>query len=455
MTNTRLLMPALRLAEGDLREQDVDAALRLAERGVGGFCIYGGDRGLPALAARLQEAAPHPLLIASDMEEGAGQQVAGLPLHPPAAALDADAAEAAGVLTAMVARPLGITMTFAPVCDVVSHPRNPIIQGRAFPDPARCAARFVEGARLFGLRTCAKHFPGHGATAADSHDALPVVDDSGEVLRSRDLPPFQSCIEAGVDAVMTAHVAYPALTGSRELPATLSRSVTTDLLRKELGFRGLVVTDALLMEGVRAGRTEPEAARLALEAGCDLLLCPDDLEGVLEAVARMEAGASLERIAAAARPLEGTLDRAARLAVHATGELPVGPGDHPLQICELAGEGRGLAAAAGVAFERYNASGELLESGGEGGLAVSTVALLRRDRAWAGPLELPPFARAMALRAGLLILLGPEVLGEGIEVPCRVHSPGMDPLTLQEVVRRALGREIRLPWGIGAGFWLE
>ncbi|MHC4932042.1 MAG: glycoside hydrolase family 3 N-terminal domain-containing protein, partial [Planctomycetota bacterium] len=330
-----------------------------------------------------------------------GQQVDGFPVHPPAAALDPGAAEAAGVLTALAARPLGISMTFAPVCDVISHPRNPIIQGRAFPDASRCAAAFVKGARSTGLRTCAKHFPGHGATAADSHDALPVVDDPEELLRSRDLPPFLSCIEAGVDAVMTAHVAYPALTGSREIPATLSHRIMTELLRAELGFQGLLVTDALLMEGVRGGRSEPEAARMALEAGCDLLLCPDDLEGVLGAISGVDAEAALERVAAAARPLEGALERAAQASVQGAGMLPVGPGDHPLQICELAGEGRDLAAVFGVAFERYDAAGELVEKGGEGGLAVPSVALLRRDRAWAGPLQLPSFARAMASRAGL------------------------------------------------------
>jgi beta-glucosidase-like glycosyl hydrolase len=427
-------MPALR------QPGDGEEALRLAAKGVGGFCIYGGDDALPVLLERLQSAAPHPLIFASDLEEGAGQQIRGLARHPPAAALDADAAEAAGIRTAVEARAYGITMTFAPVCDVLSNPRNPIIQGRAFRDPLVGAPAFVRGARRFGLRTCAKHFPGHGGTDADSHDALPVVDVAEEVWRNRDIPPFLACFEAGVDAVMTAHVACPALTGSPDLPATLSPRVMKDLLRKELGFEGLVVTDALLMEGVRGQGSEGEAAVRAVEAGCDLLLCPEDPEAVLSALAGVSAEGSVQRVAESAQPLLDPLERAAAASVTASGTLPVGPGAQPLRICELAGEGRELAAAAGVAFERYGAQGELLEQGGEGGLALPAVAILRRDRAWAGRLELPPFARTLAEAAGVLILLGPASLLRGLEPPARIIAPGLDPLTLQEVVRRLRDR---------------
>jgi beta-glucosidase-like glycosyl hydrolase len=250
----RLLMPMLRYPKR------LDQARDLARAGVGGFCVFGGDARLPLLIEELQALAPHPLLIASDLEEGAGQQVAGQPRHPPAILLDPDAAEAAGARTALDARPLGITMNFAPVCDVSSHDRNPIIQERAFRDPAACAPRYIAGARRYGMRTCAKHFPGHGATDADSHDALPVVDADAATWRERDLPPFRAAIEAGVDAVMTAHIDCPALTGEPGLPATLSRAVVTGVLRGELGFSGLVVTDALLMEGVLMSSRSRRAA---------------------------------------------------------------------------------------------------------------------------------------------------------------------------------------------------
>ena len=412
MSNGRLVLPGLRFPT------DLERELRLAERGVGGFLVFGGDARLEETLARLQAAAPHRLLFAADMEDGAGQQVEGLSRHPPAAALDPDAAEAAGIRTAVEARRLGLTMTFAPVCDVVSDPKNPIIQGRAFADPEACAPRFVRGARRMGLRTCAKHFPGHGGTRKDSHADLPVVDAPPDTWRRRDLPPFAACIEAGVDAVMTAHVACPGLTGSPTLPATLSWKVITDLLRNELGFRGLVVTDALLMEGVRAGRSEAEAAVLALEAGCDGLLCPRDPGAVLEAIANVRAGDALERLAIAAQPLPDPLAAAAAASVASGGRLPVGPGTHPPEIIDLDGQGT-------VAFEA--------------GLAVPTVVILRSDRAWGGPLELPSDVAARVRRAGLVILLGPQVLLAGLEPVAWIQAPGRDEHTLAEVSRLAYG----------------
>jgi beta-glucosidase-like glycosyl hydrolase len=412
VSNGRLVLPGLRFPT------DLERELRLAERGVGGFLVFGGDARLEETLARLQAAAPHRLLFAADMEDGAGQQIEGLARHPPAAALDPDAAEAAGIRTAVEARRLGLTMTFAPVCDVQSDPLNPIIQGRAFADPCACAPRFVVGARRMGLRTCAKHFPGHGGTRKDSHADLPVVDAPPDTWRRRDLPPFAACIEAGVDAVMTAHVACPGLTGSRTLPATLSWKVITDLLRNELGFKGLVVTDALLMEGVRAGRSEAEAAVLALEAGCDGLLCPADPSAVLEAIAKVEAGDSLERLAVAAQPLPDLLAVAAAASVASGGRLPVGPGAYTPEICDLDGEGT-------VAFEA--------------GLAVPTIVIARSDRAWGGPLELPADVAERARRAGLVILLGPKVLLAGLEPEAWIQAPGRDPHTLAEVLRLAYG----------------
>ncbi len=414
--NARLVVPALRLPANDL-----DPYLRLAARGVGGFCVFGGDLSLRTILDRLQGAAPHPLLFASDLEDGAGQQVRGLTRHPPAAALDPDAAEHAGIRTAIEARLMGLTMAFAPVCDVLSVARNPIIQARAFRHPP-APPRFVRGARSFGLRTCAKHFPGHGGTALDSHDALPVVDADLATWRRRDLPPFQLCIDAGVDAVMTAHVACPALTGSPTLPATLSRRVMTDLLRKEMGFSGLAVTDALLMEGVRGGRSEGEAALLSLEAGCDALLVPSDVDAVLAAVERADAPEALARMAAAAEPLPDPLAAAAEGSVACTGEVRVGPGPHAPLVFDLDRRGAGEALARAI-----------------GGLSVPSVLILRSDRAWGGALELPAAAREAAAGAGLVILLGPKLLLEGLSPRAHVQAPGHDPLTVAAVARRVRG----------------
>jgi len=431
----RLVMPMLRLPAD---ESKFDEALRLAERGVGGFCIFGGDRAtLPDQIRRLQQAAPHRLLIASDLERGAGQQISGLSDHPCAAALGPDAAEAAGIRTAIEARGVGITMAFAPVCDVGSESRNPIIQSRAFLDPAVAAPRFVVGARAHGLRTCAKHFPGHGATRVDSHSDLPRVDVPLTVWFERDLPPFAACIAAGVDAIMSAHLACPALSDDQDLPATLSRRVMTDLLRGEMGFEGLVVTDALLMDGVLKGRSEAEAAVQAVEAGCDLLICPKDIEGVLGAAVRAGTEEALARMAAAAEPLADPLELAAELSIRTRGEFPIPPGEHPLRIFSLDGGGAEWAAAAGIAYEERDFKGNDLGRGEGVGLARPTVALLRADRAWAGALGLPEEVQRAAAAAETVLLFGPSILLEHLRPESVLVAPGQDPMTLRAVAKSA------------------
>jgi len=434
----RLVMPMLRLPASDA---EFDTALRLAERGVGGFCVFGGDVAtLPGLIDRLQAAAPHRLLIASDLERGAGQQIAGLSMHPPPAALGPDAAEIAGARTAVEARRMGITMAFAPVCDVGSESLNPIIQARAFLEPAMCAPRFVVGARAQGLRTCAKHFPGHGATHVDSHSGLPRVDAPLSVWGERDLPPFAAAIAAGVDAVMTAHLAAPALTGDENLPATLSHRVMTGLLRGEMGFRGLTVTDALLMEGVRGGRTEGEAAALALAAGCDVQLCPEDVEDVLAAVVDAGTDVSLERMIAASEPLRDPLEKAAAHSLRTRGDFPLEPGGHTLRIWSLAGKGAEMAAIAGLAYEERDFDGKLVAEGAGRGLAQPTIAILRPDCAWGGEMVLPDVVRAAAGEAYAVLLFGPSILLEDLHPEAVLVAPGQDPMTLRAAAECAFGR---------------
>ena len=166
----------------------------------------------------------------------------------------------------------GITLDLAPCVDVNSNPANPVIGVRSFgADPAlvaRHGVAFVRGLRAAGVAACAKHFPGHGDTAVDSHLDLPVVAQPLDVVRARELVPFRAVIEAGVDAVMTSHVVVPALDSA---PATLSRRVLVDLLRDELGFAGTIVSDALDMKGVSGRRSIGDAAVQALAAGADLL----------------------------------------------------------------------------------------------------------------------------------------------------------------------------------------
>ena len=314
----RLLLPALRWsAEGGFGgcRETVERGLEL---GVGGFILFGGEAdGVRALTDELRRRARFPLLIASDLERGAGQQFRGATPLPPAAAIgwldDDDVTERAGELTAREARALGVNWIYAPVADVDLEPENPIIGVRAFgTDPAAVAAQvaaWVRGCQRGGALSCAKHFPGHGRTAGDSHIERPVVSASREALEA-DLEPFRLAAAAGVDSVMTAHVVYPALDPDGTA-ATLSPRILGDLLRGELGFEGLVVTDAMIMDGLTEDSTEAAAAVRALAAGCDVLLYPQDAEGVIREVeaAVCDGRLSRERVADATRRIAAAVER--------------------------------------------------------------------------------------------------------------------------------------------------
>jgi beta-glucosidase-like glycosyl hydrolase len=293
----QVIVPVLDLRGGDGRPAPAAAlaqARELARRGVGGFILFGGEAdALAAQLAALRAEAPHGLLISADLERGVGQQVRGGAHLPPllalGAAADEELARRAGAAVAREALALGIDWLLGPVLDLADEPKNPIVGTRSLgADPERVAAlgaALVRGTQEAGALACAKHFPGHGATTDDSHAALPVVARSEDDLRARDLLPFRRAIEAGVASVMTAHVVYPTLSSSRS-PATLDASLVQGLLREELGFDGLVVTDALIMDGVLIGHAnEGESACHALAAGCDALLYPKDPLTVAAAVA--------------------------------------------------------------------------------------------------------------------------------------------------------------------------
>jgi beta-glucosidase-like glycosyl hydrolase len=295
-----VLVPAIRLP-GDYAR--LDHFRELARDGVAGFLVFGGDDELlPPFLARLRDAAGRPLLIMTDAERGVGQQVHGCldlaPLMAVGATMSEERAYQHGRTTAIDARAMGVNMVLAPVADVLSLPSNPIVGNRSFgsnPDlVARMVAAWVSGAQEQGVLACAKHFPGHGDTAVDSHAGLPVVEVELDLLRRRELKPFQAAVGAGVGAIMTAHVVYPALDAAPGLPATLSRKILIDLLRDEMGYGGLVLSDALIMEGLllagggEAKITEADAALRCVQAGCDLLLHPTDpyeIAGVLEKAA--------------------------------------------------------------------------------------------------------------------------------------------------------------------------
>jgi len=298
-----------------VRTADDDAgriAALLADCPVGGLLLFNGRAATtPAALADLQARSPVPLLLLADLERGAGQQLRPWPLVPHAAAFDRLGGESAlavrefGELTAATARRAGVHVINAPVADVHSDPANPIIATRAFSgDPRRAgelASAFVAGCTAGGCLAAAKHFPGHGDTREDSHDALPAVAAAADLLRTRELVPFQAVVAAGVPLVMTAHVRYPAFDPSLA-PATLSQPILEGVLRGELGFSGAVVSDSLLMAGVRGqAADEGELCLRAILAGVDLLL---DVEKPAEAVA------SLERAVADGRLPVARLDEA-------------------------------------------------------------------------------------------------------------------------------------------------
>jgi beta-glucosidase len=273
------------------------------ELGVGGVLLLGGSAlEIHARTQQLQSWAEVPLWIAADVEEGVGQRFAGGVWWPPPMALAEIAAQdlpAAcrfaqhmGECTAREALALGVNWLLAPVADVNNNPHNPVIDVRAFGDRpevvAPLVAHFVQGARTHPVLTTAKHFPGHGDTATDSHLALPVLPFPPERFAALEFPPFQAAIAAGTDAVMTAHVLAPQWDTAI---ATASPVLVTDVLRHQLGFTGLVVTDALVMAGATARAPAADLAVAALQAGVDVLLMPADPVATIRAVVvAIEAG---------------------------------------------------------------------------------------------------------------------------------------------------------------------
>ncbi len=268
----------------ELSNQELKNLLR---DGVGGVILYGGTvNEIQERTATLQSLCNTELLFCADVEEGVGQRFAGGSFLPPPMALglrylkDPDhtikLAEEYGKCVGDQARRCGLNWVLAPVCDVNSNPFNPVINMRAWgSDPqiaSVLACAFHKGIVSQGVMSCAKHFPGHGDTRVDSHLELPIIDHDFQRLEQLELIPFQSLIEAGVSSVMSAHVLLRNI--DRTCLATFSSKILVKLLRKRLGFEGLVVTDALLMKSISDRYNSGEAAVLAFEAGADLLLMP-------------------------------------------------------------------------------------------------------------------------------------------------------------------------------------
>jgi beta-N-acetylhexosaminidase len=259
----------------------------------GPFLYKTGPYEAAMLINQLQRDAKVPLIVGADFERGLSMRLTGVTTFPHAmafgAAGKAEFAEQFGTIVAEESRAIGVEWNFFPVADVNSNPQNPIINTRAFSeDPAQVsamAAAYIRGARQQGMLTTAKHFPGHGDTGTDSHLGLAAVNRTREQINQIDLQPFRASIAAGVDAIMVAHVTAPALEPDAGRVATTSPAIISELLRHQLGFNGLVVTDAMDMGALtrlypqQGASAAGHAAVDAVKAGNDMLLLPSDLEG--------------------------------------------------------------------------------------------------------------------------------------------------------------------------------
>jgi len=253
---------------------------------IGGLILFAPARVYASaeLINRFQKLAKVPLLMAADFEAGVANRVTGATLFPPLMSLGAagseDLAYGMGRVTALEGRALGIHMTYAPVVDVNINPDNPIINTRSIgADPAlvsRIANAFIRGVQDNGMIATAKHFPGHGDTSVDSHSLLPAITAGLDRLEKVELFPFRAAVKAGVRAIMSAHLAVPALDPTPGLPATLSPQIMTGLLREKMGFKGLIVTDAIEMGGVMNTFSSEEASLRSILAGVDQLLLPPE-----------------------------------------------------------------------------------------------------------------------------------------------------------------------------------
>lgn len=280
MNINRIIHPGFWFGKSDIKE-----AIELAKAGVGGFCIYFGTRQeVLELTKTLQAHAPRKLLISADYEYGLGRWLKDAPLLPSNISLGAagnpDFAYKKGYITACQARTLGVNWVFAPVVDLADTPQNPIVNTRSFgADPklvSKLARAFMLGLEDGGCLNSLKHFPGHGSTQSDSHLTLPFINKTLAQLESRELVPYRDLLTKA-DSIMVAHLKIDAMDASA--PTSFSHKVITGFLRKNLHYKGLIITDALVMKAT--GGLNPVDA---FKAGADILLCPDNPFELIESL---------------------------------------------------------------------------------------------------------------------------------------------------------------------------
>ena len=273
---------------------------------VGGIITFSGSiHGTFYNIKKFQSWANTPLFVAADYERGLGQWLDAATLFPSnmaiAATGDPNYAFDQGLVTSNEAKSIGVNIILAPVLDINNNPDNPIINFRAYSDDANIVSKygnsFISGVQKNNIFSCIKHFPGHGNTSIDSHSSLPSILGNKDELRKNELLPFKKAIKNGVKMVMIGHIAMPGLDDSN-VPASHSKKITTNLLREEWGFDGLIITDGMEMGGLTENSWAGESAIRAIEAGCDILLLPMDIDATIQALLKaIENGRiSIERI---------------------------------------------------------------------------------------------------------------------------------------------------------------
>lgn len=431
----------------------------------------------------LQSIARVPLLISADLEAGMGMRFTDREWWPPAMALaatgDPSLAEAQARATAREARAIGIRQIFAPVADVNVDPRNPVINTRSFGedphDVARYVAAFVRGIESEGCIATAKHFPGHGDTHVDSHRSLPTLDVTRERLEEVELVPFRAAIAAGVSSIMIGHLAVPALDAtpipwrdafenpygttrdevprSGTMPATLSKPVI-DLLRRDLGFDGLIITDAMDMGGLAAHFDAGEAAVRAIEAGNDQVLFSADTDAAIEVVL-MALRSGRIPFARFEQAFERVMDAKKRARGGENAAASAGKDAGAPQIAErsitlvrdthnlLPLRGKSLAVRAFTEDPLDEALAALSGACAIGEAEVIVLLLGVRPRSGAGKIavaeEAKRIARENAAKTVVIAFGSPYVLGELGDVSTFVCAWGVQPVQQRAAVRAVMG----------------
>lgn len=344
----QLLVPALNGMETSTDSEAFDQILRnVRDFHVGGYHVFGATEAMPnallnlaasgpttgtlgdplgtaALLNRMQREAKIPLLTSADFEGGAGYIMRQATRYPRemgvGATRDEKLAYDLSKLTAQEGRAIGVTVDLVPVADVNSNPRNPIINYRSFGENVELVSQMVRacirGIHDGGMLATAKHFPGHGDTGFDTHLELSSIDKPRGALEAVELPPFKAAIDAGVDFVMSSHIIVPAFDPTPRTPATLSHAMLTDLLRQQLGFKGLAITDSMAMNAISKNFPKGEATVRSVLAGADVVL---DMPSVEESFTALKA--AVESGAISRERLDGSVERIlrakARLGLHA------------------------------------------------------------------------------------------------------------------------------------------